>query len=452
MNSVINNNFTQGSILKNLLRFSVPYLVACFLQTFYGLADLYIIGRFNGAPSITAVSVGSQVMHMITVITVGLAMGTTVIISRAVGAKDNKSVRRAIGNTIIIFAAFAVIATAALLLFTNAIMRALSVPAEAWDESGSYLRICFTGIIFITAYNVISSIFRGMGDSKTPMCFVALAGIVNIGLDYLFIGPFDMGATGAAAATVISQAISVITALLYSKFARAATYIGKISFKIEKRMFKDILRVGFPIAVQDGCIQIAFLTITVIANRRGVDAAAAVGIVEKLIGFMFLVPSSMLSAVSTIAAQNAGAGRHERARRTLYYAIGICLLSGTIFTGICYIRTGAIIALFANSESCVILMGAQYLRAYVFDCAIAGVHFCFSGYFCAYKKSSVSFLHNIAAIVLVRIPGAYAASVLYPDTLFPMGLAAPLGSLLSALICVGVYIRLNHKGIRGQSQ
>lgn len=433
-------SFTQGSILKNLIRFAVPYLISCFLQTFYGLADLFIAGRYNGAATITAVSVGSQVMHMLTVIIAGLAMGTTVTIGRAVGAGDKRSIQKSIGNTVFIFTLFAVAATAALLLSVGGILSVLSVPQEAWREARSYLVICFVGVLFITAYNVVSGIFRGLGDSKTPMYFVAASGIINIGLDCLFIGSFKWGATGAAVATVAAQAMSVIMTLVYSKFGVKELRCRIRDILPDKSLCSDILKIGIPIAAQDGFIQIAFLTITVIANRRGVDAAAAVGIVEKLIGFMFLVPSAMLSAVSAIAAQNAGAELHTRSRKTLYYGCVICLGAGLIFSALCYIDTPGIISLFAKDEPQVIRMGAEYLRSYVFDCAIAGVHFCFSGYFCAYKKSYLSFAHNLAAIVLVRIPGAYLASVLYPDSLLPMGAAAPLGSLLSALICIGAYI------------
>jgi Na+-driven multidrug efflux pump len=220
-------------------------------------------------------------------------------------------------------------------------------------------------------------------------------------------------------------------------------------FRIDPPVMKNILKVGLPVAAQDGFVQISFLVITVIANRRGVDAAAAVGIVEKLISFMFLVPSAMLSTVSAMAAQNAGAGFHERGRRALYYGIGITILVGFLFVILCQIWPEQILSLFAKEEPAVVQMGAQYLRSYVFDCAIAGVHFCFSGYFCAYQKSMISFGHNMASILLVRIPGAYFASRKYPDTLFPMGMAAPLGSLLSSLICVTVFLIMQRQNRQG---
>jgi putative MATE family efflux protein len=281
------------------------------------------------------------------------------------------------------------------------------------------------------------------------MYFVGIAGVLNILLDYLLIGAFDLGAAGAALATIISQACSVLLALMVMGKLKLGIHLIREDFRIDPPVMKNILKVGLPVAAQDGFVQISFLVITVIANRRGVDAAAAVGIVEKLISFMFLVPSAMLSTVSAMAAQNAGAGFHERGRRALYYGIGITILVGFLFVILCQIWPEQILSLFAKEEPAVVQMGAQYLRSYVFDCAIAGVHFCFSGYFCAYQKSMISFGHNMASILLVRIPGAYFASRKYPDTLFPMGMAAPLGSLLSSLICVTVFLIMQRQNRQG---
>ena len=207
----------------------------------------------------------------------------------------------------------------------------------------------------------------------------------------------------------------------------------------------QMLRVGVPIAAQDGLIQVSFLVITAIANRRGVDVAAAVGIVEKIICFVFLVPSAMLSTVSAMAAQNAGAGKHGQGRRVLYYGMGICVVFGLAVGIACQFLATPILALFAKDEPKVVRLGAQYLKSYIFDCGLAGIHFCFSGYFCAYGKSVYSFVHNIISVIAVRIPGAYFASVIFPATLYPMGWAAPMGSLLSALICVGFFLCLRQK-------
>ena len=435
------NNLTDGNILKGMLSFSVPYLISCFLQTFYGMADLYITGQFNGAASISAVAVGSQLMHMLTVMIIGLAMGSTVVISRAVGARDENRAASGIGNTVIVFAVTALAVTIGLLLVRNPIVRVLKVPSEAVSEAGAYITICFAGIPFITAYNVISSIFRGLGDTRRPMIFVAIAGILNVGLDYLLIGPFAMGAAGAALATVISQAGSVVLALFSLRRFDTGVTLTKDKMKYDAGITHQILGIGIPVALQDGLIQISFLVITAIANSRGVDVAAAVGIVEKIISFLFLVPSAMLSTVSALAAQNAGAGKHDRSRRILNIGVMICIGYGAVIFVLCQFVSEEIVALFVRDNLRVVKLGGQYLRAYAVDAMLAGVHFCFSGFFSAYGRSAYSFIHNMISAVGIRIPGAYLASVLFPATLFPMGLAAPVGSFVSILICLFFYRR-----------
>lgn len=429
-------DLTEGSLFHKIIRFSVPYLIASFLQTFYGLADLFITGQFNGPGPITAVAVGSQMMHMLTVVIIGLAMGTTVTVAHSVGAKDRESAARYIGNTITIFAIFAAAATLLLILSTNGILTALSTPAEAREQARQYLLICFAGVPFITAYNVISSIFRGLGDTKSPMIFVAIAGVINIGLDYLLVGPLAMGAAGAAVATVGAQAISVVIAFLSFIKRNPDIRITKQLLRPDRAICRELLGIGAPIALQDGLIQISFLIITRIANGRGVDVASAVGIVEKIISFLFLVPSAMLSTISAAAAQNAGAGLHDRSRRTLHYGIFTCIGFGLIVFLICQFTADGIVGLFAPGEPRVSLLGGQYLRAYSLDVALAGIHFCYSGFFSAYGKSNYSFLHNIISVATMRVPGAWLASIYFQETLYPMGLAAPLGSLLSAVICV----------------
>ncbi len=434
-------DLTSGSVWKNILLFSLPYMLSFFLQTLYGMADLFIIGQFNATDSITAVSIGSQVMHMLTVMIVGLAMGATVTIGLAVGAKEPKKASRLVGNTATLFITGSLAVTVLLLILVNPIVAAMSTPPEAAKDTVSYLRICFAGIPFITAYNMISSIFRGLGDTKRPMYFIAVACVCNIFLDYLFIGALGMGAMGAALGTTVSQTISVLTALLVILKRKTGLVLRKSDFKPQRSVMGGILKIGLPVALQDGFIQIAFIVITIIANRRGLNDAAAVGIVEKVIGILFLIPSSMLSAVSALAAQNIGAKKRGRARQTLGCALIISIGFGTAASVIVQFIAPQIVGLFEENAD-VIRQGSQYLRSYVWDCVFAGMHFCFSGYFCALGKSGISFLHNSLSIVLARIPLSWIASKKYPDNLFPMGLAAPLGSLLSAVICVIAYLMI----------
>ena len=437
-------NLTTGNVGKNILIFSLPYLLSYFLQTLYGMADLFIIGQFDGVASTTAVSIGSQVMHMLTVMLIGLAMGTTVSIARAVGGRNHKQVSENVGNTVTLFFGLSIVLTVVLLLLVRPIVGVMSTPAEAVDGTVAYLTICFLGIPFITAYNIISSIFRGMGDSKSPMYFIAIACAANIMLDYLFIGALGFGPAGAVLGTTLAQTISVAVSL-FMILRRKSISLSKGDFHPRRSVVGQILQIGVPVALQDGLIQIAFIVITIIANRRGLNDAAAVGIVEKIIGFVFLVPSSMLSTVSALGAQNIGAGKPERAVQTLRYAICI-----TVGFGLCVcigvqLCAEQLVALFTDRQAAggaeVIRFGGQYLRSYILDCVFAGIHFSFSGYFCACGKSVLSFLHNISSVVLVRVPGSYLASMLFPDTLFPMGLASAGGSLLSVMLCILFYLK-----------
>ena len=322
-------DLTTGSVFKNVLYFSLPYLLSYFLQTLYGMAYLYITGRFCGVDSITAVAngsqvmhmlpviivglamgstviIGSQIMHMITVMLVGLAMGVTVGIGRAVGAHDDRGAGAVIGNAVMLFLAVSVAMAAVLTALVQPILSIMSTPAEAVPGAAAYLTICFIGIPCITAYNIIASIFRGLGDSRSPMYFIAVACAANIGLDYLFMGALHMGPAGAALGTTLAQGISVIVSLGVILRRKSGIRLHKSDLRPQKNVIGRILRIGVPVALQDGLIQISFLLITVIANRRGLTDAAAVGIVEKIISFIFLVPSSMLSTVSALGAQNVG--------------------------------------------------------------------------------------------------------------------------------------------------
>lgn len=431
-------NLTSGSVLNNILYFSLPYLLSYFLQTLYGMADLFIIGQFDGVAGTTAVSIGSQIMHMLTVMIVGLAMGATVNIGHAVGAGDRKRASLVIGNTATLFIAVSIPLTILLICLVQPIVAVMSTPAEAVSGTAAYLTICFAGIPFITAYNVISSVFRGLGDSKSPMYFIAVACAANIILDLVFMGVMDMGPAGAALGTTLSQTISVAVALA-AIVKRRLISISRSDFRPCREHIRRILNIGVPVALQDGFIQIAFIVITIIANQRGLNDAAAVGIVEKIIGFIFLVPSSMLSTVSAVCAQNIGAGKYDRAAKTLRYAIFIAAGFGLVVSVLIQFIAEPVVGLF-SSDAAVITMGGQYFRGYIADCMFAGIHFCFSGYFCAYGKSGISFLHNFLSVLLARVPGAYLASKMFADTLLPMGLAAVAGSILSVIICTIAFV------------
>lgn len=461
------NDLTKGSIPLLLLRFSIPYLISSFLQTFYGIADLFIVSLYNSTEVISAVSIGSQVMHTVTVIIAGLSVGAVTLIARLIGKKSS-NIKTVIKTIILFFSFLSLILSLVMLLLINAFLTLLRVPKEALPSTKQYLTICFLGIFFITLYNVISSLYRGLGDSKTPAFYVFIAGIINIVLDYALIAHFSLGAAGAAFATVISEAISVILISVKVTFISrrksknpsnisnntiatsnntAATNNNSLDTKkviSKKEVIKRVLKVGLPIAVQEGLIQLSFLVITGIANNMGVVISASVGITEKVISVLFLVNSAFLGSVCTIAAQNAGARLNSRASKTLLYGATICFSFGFLIFILCQFFAPNIISLFSNGDTQVIKHGAEYLRSYSIDCAFAGVHFVFSGYFCAYNKALYSFIHNIISVVTARLPLAYLASILRPDTLFFMGGAAPTGSLLSLIICLFLYKHLQN--------
>jgi putative MATE family efflux protein len=277
------------------------------------------------------------------------------------------------------------------------------------------------------------------------MYFIGISCVTNITLDYVFIGLCDLGPSGAALGTVLSQTFSVIVAFISIRKRKTGIKLVKEDFIPDRKVLGEILKVGIPVAVQDGCIQVAFIIITVIANHRGLDDAAAVGIVEKMISAIFIIPSSMLATVSALSAQNIGAGKYDRAAKTLKYATMITSVYGVFMAVIMQVLAAPLLALFTK-DAAVVVLGTQYMKGYIIDSIFAGVHFCFSGYFAAYGKSYIGFMHNIISITFVRVPGSYLASKLFGDTLFPMGLAAPAGSLLSVIICVCAYIYLKRSG------
>ena len=437
-------NWTTGSVFKGIVGFSLPYLLSFFLQTLYGMADLFIIGQFEKAVSdTTSVAIGSQVMHMLTVMIVGLAMGTTVCVGQAVGANNKKRASADIGNTVTLFMLLSVVTASLLVLLVDPIVKVMSTPSEAVEGTRIYLIICFVGIPFITAYNIISSIFRGLGDSKSPMYFIAVACVANIALDYLFMGAFEMGPAGAALGTTLSQALSVVISLAVI-FKKKLISVEKDDFKPQRKIMSKLLKIGVPVSLQDGFIQISFIFITVIANRRGLVDSTAVGIVEKIIGFLFLVPSAMLSTVSALGAQNIGAGKKERAVQTLKYACLITSCYGAVIVALVAFFAEPLVGLFTK-DAAVVASGGQYLRGYVWDAFFAGIQFSFSGYFCAVGKSQLSFLHNTISILTARVPGAYLTSKYFPNTLLPMGLSSAAGSLISIIVCLTAFFFLSKK-------
>ena len=310
-----NSRLTEGPVGRALLRFALPFLLASFLQALYGAADLFVVGRFTGSAAVSAVAIGSQVMQTITGIILGVSMGGTVLIAHSVGAKDAQGAARAVGTVTVLFGLLAAALTPVMLLCARPAAALMETPAEAMDAAVRYLYICACGIPFIIGYNAVSGIFRGMGDSKTPVLFIALACAINIAADFILTGALDMGAGGAAIATVTAQGISFFASLLYMKKRGLGFPFGRKDIALDRAAAGSILKVGLPLAMQDALVNVSFLVITAIINTLGVVASAAVGVVERIIGFAMLPPGSFASAVATVTAQNMGAGKPERAPR-----------------------------------------------------------------------------------------------------------------------------------------
>lgn len=311
-------NLAQGRVGVTLLKFAGPFLLASLLQALYGAADLFVVGRFADAAAVSGVSIGSQIMQTLTGVILGLSMGGTVLIGQRVGEGDDPGAARAVGTMGVLFTAAALVLTPLMLLLTDGAVALLDTPAQAVEDTREYLLICSCGIPFIIGYNAVGGIFRGLGDSRTPLYFVALACGINIALDFLLTGALGWGAAGAAAATVAAQAVSFVTALLYL-VRRGLPFSfrkeGASPWRPGKREMAAILKVGFPLALQDALVNISFLIITAVINAMGLVASAAVGVVEKLLVFAFLPLTAFSSAVAAMTAQNIGAGRRDRAVR-----------------------------------------------------------------------------------------------------------------------------------------
>ena len=437
-------NLTTGSVFGNIVRFSLPYLFSYFLQTLYGMADLFIIGQYADASGTTAVSVGSQVMHMLTLMIVGLAMGATVTIGQAVGARDQKSAARYTGNTMTLFLVLSVAVTGLLLALARPIAAVMSTPAEAVSGTVAYLRICFLGVPLITAYNIIASVFRGLGDSKRPMYFIAVACAVNIALDYLFIGALHMGPAGAALGTTLAQAVSVAVSLAVMRGARGGIALTRDDFRPQRAIMGRILRIGVPIALQDVLVGVSFLVILAIVNSLGLLQSAGMGIAEKVCAFVMLLPSAFSQSVSAFVAQNTGAAKPDRAKKALRYSVVTSLCISVFVFYFNFFHGDLLAGIFANDRA-VILEAADYLKAYAIDCLLTSFLFCFVGYFSGLGKTVFVMAQGILGAFGVRIPVSFFMSRLPNVRLFYIGLATPCSTVVQVLLCLAYYTHLSRR-------
>lgn len=443
-------DLTQGSVPKVLLRFAMPFLIANVLQALYGGADLFVVGQYDDAASVAGVAIGSQVMQTITGIILGLTTGTTILIAMGTGAKDDRKVAATIGTSVYFFTVTGIILTLVMVLFHRPIAALMHTPEEAMADTLHYILICSAGIPFIMGYNVVCGILRGLGDSKSPLYFVGLACIINIGADFLLVGGFGMRAAGAAIATVLSQGISFLTALWFLHRRGFHFEFTRRDIRFHKDLSRRIVTLGAPIALQDALINVSFLIITVIVNQMGVIASASLGVVEKIIIFAMLPPTAMAAAVATMTAQNYGAGLIQRMSRCLYSGIGISLVFGVSVCVYSQFLPETLTGIFTNDPA-VIEMAAGYLRGYSIDCVMVSFVFCINSYFSGQGNSWFPMIHSMIATFLFRIPLSYLCGKIDPTDLVLMGYAPPLSTLVSLLICFW-YLRVNKRKLRERMQ
>lgn len=439
------NELLDGKISTALLKFAMPFMAASFLQALYGAVDLFVVGQYAGSAAVSAVAIGSQVMQTITGIILGISTGGTVLIARRIGEGNARRAASAVGALTVLFVILAAVLSPLMALFTNQAVALMETPAQAVPFARDYIFVCACGIPFIIGYNAVSGIFRGIGDSKTPVYFIIIACVVNIAGDFLLAGAMNMGAAGAALATVAAQTVSFLAFLVFMKKKGLPFAFTRRDIRLQRDDTAAILKVGVPLAIQDALVNVSFLVITAIVNTLGLVASAAVGVVEKVIVFAFLPTGAFSSAVATMSAQNLGAGQPRRARQSLRCGILYSLVIGILMCAFTQFFPEALPRIFSK-DAAVVTAAGQYLRSYTIDCILVSFVFCINAYFSSYGKSIISFAHSMVATFAVRIPVTYVLSRYTADSLYPMGLAAPAASLVSIIICAFFLQRL-HRGL-----
>lgn len=437
-------DLTEGRILAPLLMFVMPVLFALFLQAMYGAVDLLVVGKFAGSEDVSAVSTGSEIMLALTDLVVSFAMGLTIFLGQKIGEKDTEFGGRIIGCGIVFFLIIGVVLTVLIPVMAPALADVMHAPPEAYIKTVSYIRICGLGSIVIIGYNLIGSIFRGIGDSRTPLVSVLIACICNIAGDLLLVKGFGMGAPGAAAATVAAQFISVFLSCLLIRRKRLPFSLSRSYLKLRGDIVRKIVFLGSPIAFQDLLVSISFLVILAIVNGLGLVASAGVGVAEKVCAFIMLVPLAFMQAMSAFVAQNRGAGRTDRAYRGLIYAIGVSVIFGIFMFCLSFFRGDMLSHIFANDAE-VIAASADYLKAYAIDCLFTCFLFCFIGFFNGMEYTGFVMIQGIIGAFLVRVPVSFAMSRWEPVSLFHIGLATPCSTILQIIMCAAFMVFISGK-------
>ena len=434
-------DFTKGKILGPLIKFAVPILLTGLLQVTYGAVDLIIVGQFCETAEISGVSTGSQFMSGIISVLYGFAVAITVLMAQNIGEKNNDGVEKSLSAGIVFFAFASIVFTGIIAGFAGAMAKLMNTPAEAYSSARTYIRICGCGSMFIIAYNLLGSIFRGVGDSKTPLMTVAIATVINIIGDLYTIGVLKMGAAGAAISTVVAQLASVLISLaIIRRRNYSFTKISRSNLRPEKEYIKKIVKIGVPLSMQDTLVTISFLVITVIVNSLGVNASAAAGVGGKICNMIMLVSTACSITLASFVAQNVGAQEHERAKKALGYLMVCAFLLSAVVAWFTFFHGDIMVRCFAD-DSQVISMGWDYLRAYAFDTLLTCFLFCFLGYFNGYAKTRFVMLQGLVGAFLIRIPFAYIMSRTADPNLFKITLATPASSIVQIVMCILFYIK-----------
>lgn len=436
-------DFTSGKIVIPLLKFAIPVLMALFLQSLYGAVDLLIVGQFAQSSDVSAVSTGSQIMMTITNLIASLCMGMTIFLGQKIGEKKADEGGRIVGSGLLMFLSVGLALTILIPLLSNNLAAIMHAPTEAFELTTTYIRICGAGIVVIISYNLIGGIFRGLGDSNTPLVTVFIACIFNIIGDLVLVAVFKMGTMGAAIATVGAQLVSVLISLALISKKNLPFEFGFKMLRWDKHIIGKILSLGTPIAVQDFLVGISFLVILAIVNALGLTASAGVGVAEKVCAFIMLVPAAFMQSMSAFAAQNRGAGRIDRAVKGLKSAIAISFIFGFTMFYTAFFHGDILAGIFSNDEV-VVLAAADYLKAYAIDCLLTCFLFCFVGFYNGMEYTKFVMVQGIIGSFAVRVPVSFIMSKWEPVSLFHIGLATPCSTLLQITMCFGCYFYMLH--------
>ena len=436
-------DFTQGSILKKLVAFMMPVLGALILQAAYGAVDLLVVGRYGSTSGLSGVSTGSQVLNLVTFVVTQLAMGITVLIGRYLGEKRPEQIGSVIGGSAVVFTGISIVLFILMVGFAHPISVLMQAPEEAVTLTSSYVRICGSGIFFIVAYNVLSAIFRGMGDSKSPLLFVLVACIINIIGDLALVAGLHMDAAGAAIATVAAQGCSVVFAIVILLKKNLPFSITKKDFRwnVQRNRF---LKIGLPLALQELLTQISFLALCAFVNRLGLEASSGYGVACKIVNFAMLVPSALMQSMASFVSQNVGAGKTKRAKHTLYTGIGVGLAVGCVVF-ILVMFKGDLLAGFFTTDVAVVQRAFEYLKGFAAETLMTAILFSLIGYFNGNNKTVWVMTQGLIQTLLVRLPFAYVMSIQPNASLTMIGLAAPVSTTVGVIMSAVYYICINRK-------